>query len=96
MLTKEEIVAYAQSLGYYLHSRSADWSSASFVKEFDNSAYCMHLTIDLRHGNMRLEAYPGMFTLTSGDFSYGHKNFKSLFEDRMSKMLQAIVYNNLY
>lgn len=95
MLTKEEITEYANLLGYSLHSRAADWSSASFVKEFDNCAYCLHLTIDLNRSTMRLEAFPGMFTLSSGEFSYAHPKFEKFFEDKMSKMMQALVYDNL-
>lgn len=92
MLNKEEVHEWVLARGYELHSRSGGDESRHYSKQFDK--FFLSLTVHFEAKNMRLEGFPGLFTLSTGNMQVMHPRFDDLFEKRMAQMMHAIANDN--
>jgi len=86
-MTKEEADKFAKDLGYSIHWRAGNGNTHGYTKDFFEVV--IHLTINTRMNSAQLSGTHKMFTITSGDFSFPHKDFVSLFEIPLANILLA-------
>jgi hypothetical protein len=91
-LNKEEIHQWCLDRGYELHSRISGDEVRYYSKHFDK--FFLSLTVHFTQGYMKIQAFPGLFTLSTGEIQVMHPRFDDLFERRMEQMMHAIEYDN--
>lgn len=94
MQTKEEVKQWCKERGYSLHCRTGDDEAHYYSKQFDK--FSLSLSVNFLSHNMKLEGFPGLFTLSTGNLQIMHPRFDDLFEKRMVQMMSAIENNNEY
>jgi hypothetical protein len=88
MLTKEDVDQWCRDRGYTIHSRSGDGNIRTYSKHFDK--FFLSITVDIQRQDMQLQAFPGLFTLSTGNMQLCHPKFEDFFEKRMAQMMSAI------